>query len=257
MLRSPLKWVGGKSRLAQEIVKRFPAHTNYVEVFCGAAWVLFAKKMEESRCEVLNDLDGELINFWRVVKHCRVEFAELASRLLCSRELFEEWRSFPGHGEEVERAVRFYAVMRIAFGARRTKNHFGITRDRRPPIPWPSLQEEIGKISARLQPVSIERLPWQKCLALYDAPDTLFYLDPPYLGSTSKSYCHNLSDGAHEELAAALRQLKAKWLLSYGADVRIAELYAWPGVTIEKVRVRYRIQGGSGRKQREFLIRNF
>ena len=58
MLHSPLRWVGGKYRLREQILKRFPPHTCYVEVFCGAGWVLFGKESETSRIEVINDLAG-------------------------------------------------------------------------------------------------------------------------------------------------------------------------------------------------------
>ena len=66
-INSPFKWVGGKSRLRKQIIKFLPDHTCYVELFCGAAWVLFAK--QPSQVEVINDIDQDLINFFRVVKN--------------------------------------------------------------------------------------------------------------------------------------------------------------------------------------------
>ena len=65
--KSPLAWLGGKSKLATQIIERMPAHTAYVEVFAGAAWVLFSK--EPSKVEIINDINSELVNFYRVVKH--------------------------------------------------------------------------------------------------------------------------------------------------------------------------------------------
>lgn len=90
MLKSPLRWVGGKFRVREKIIAKFPEHECYVELFSGAAWVLFGKPAESSKSEVLNDLDGELVNFWRVVKHRPAEFTEAASWMLASRELFDE-----------------------------------------------------------------------------------------------------------------------------------------------------------------------
>src|SRR4051794_21454863 len=66
MLNSPIKWVGGKSRLRKQIISLLPPHTCYVELFAGAAWVLFGKP--PSNVEVLNDIDQDLVNFFRVVK---------------------------------------------------------------------------------------------------------------------------------------------------------------------------------------------
>lgn len=258
MLRSPLRWVGGKSRQAQSIVEKIPEHECYVEVFGGAAWVLFAKDPTVSRCEVLNDLDGELMNFWRVVKHRPGEFSELASWLIGSRELFEEWRSLPGHGDELWRAAQFYTVMRLAFGAKRTKNHFGMRRKERPSLNWPLLREEIAAVVARLRMVWLERSSWEECIARYDSPTAFFYLDPPYPGDVSLTYRHNLAAAQHKALADHLcTQVKGKWLLSYGTNQLIERLYQRRGVTIEKVDVRYGLQGGMAKKSKELLIRNY
>lgn len=87
MLNSPIKWVGGKSRLRQQIIRLLPSHTCYVEPFCGAAWVLFAKP--PSKVEIINDIDGDLINFFRVVKSNPEEFIQSFNWDLVSRSEFE------------------------------------------------------------------------------------------------------------------------------------------------------------------------
>lgn len=110
MLRSPLRWLGGKFLLRERILKCFPEHECYVEVFSGAAWVLFGKPPETSKAEVLNDLDGELVNFWRVVKHRPAEFTEAASWLLASEELFHEWKPLAGRGWSTERLRITYSL---------------------------------------------------------------------------------------------------------------------------------------------------
>ena len=257
MLRSPLRWVGGKSRLRDTIISRFPPHICYVEVFGGAAWVLFGKDPSTSRSEVLNDLDGDLVNFWRVVKHRSAEFTEMASWLIASRELFEEWRPLPPEKDEVWRALRFYAVIRMAFGAKRTHNHFGMRRTERPAIYWPTVRDDVERIVSRLRLVWIESEPWDQCIDRYDQPATFFYADPPYVGSASKNYQHNMRTEDHEALAERLARAKAKWLLSYGDHSSIVKLYRRRGITIERVRVRYGLQGGLGPAQRELLIRNY
>lgn len=138
------------SPVYERVLAEFPPHVSYVEVFAGAAWVLFGKDPATSKCEVLNNLDGELVNFWRVVKHRPAEFAERVSQLLSSRELFAEWRP-----------------------------HGGLRRVKRPNLHWITARSEIRTIMRRLQVVWIERLPWEKCIQQYDAATTFFYVDPP------------------------------------------------------------------------------
>jgi DNA adenine methylase len=220
--------------------------------------VLFGKDPATSKCEVLNDLDGELINFWRVVKHRPAEFAERVNWLLASRELFNRWKLLQGEGNEVDRAVRFYAVIRLAYGAKRTQCAWGMRRVKKPAIWWLTLRAEFRPIYKRLRGAWIENLPWEKCIETYDGPRTFFYVDPPYHCNGAKSYRHFLGEDDHRRLASVLCQAKGKWLLSYNDDRFIRRLYEHRrGIKIERVRVRYGLQGGLWKQARELLIRNY
>lgn len=261
MLRSPLSWVGGKHRLREQIVARFPDHRTYVELFAGAAWVLFAKPPETSKCEVLNDLDGELINFWRVLKHRAAEFSEAASWLLASRELWESWRALSGVGPEVLRAIRFYAVIRLGFGAQRRATCFAVRSragSNRPGIWWADLKQEARRIVARLRRVWVERLPWEQCHQKFDGPATFFYIDPPFRCRGSKAYAHNFTDADHARLAEVLvGKTRGLWLLSYNDDPFISKLYRGRGITTERLRVPYSLARTGRQHVRELLIRNY
>jgi DNA adenine methylase len=258
MTRSPLSWVGGKHRLREKVLERFPEHRCYVEVFGGAAWVLFGKDPSTSRSEVLNDLDGELINFWRVLKHRPAEFSEAVSWLLASRELWTAWRRLDGSNDEIDRAIRFYLVIKLGFGAQRIPTSFGSRASGRPPIWWPRMREEAAKIVERLRIVWIERLPWAECLAKFDAPDAFFYIDPPYRCSGSKAYAHQFGDDDHQALASVLLgKTCGKWLLSYNADPFIERLYRSRGITIEGLSVPYSIARQGRAAGQELLIRNY
>lgn len=257
MLNSPLRWVGGKSRVREQILAQFPEHECYVELFSGASWILFGKDPKSSKSEVLNDLDGELVNFWRVVKHRPAEFTEAASWLLASRELFDEWKPLAGVGGEIARAVKFYAVIRTAFGAKRSCACYGPKRSRRPEIHWPQEKERVAQVIARLRMIWVERLPWNQCVARYDRKETFFYVDPPYRAEGAKAYRHYFSDEDHAQLADALRgRVKGRWLLSSNDDPLIRQLYRGKGITIGHLDVRYSVMRGS-RTVRELLIRNF
>ncbi len=263
-MSSPLRWVGGKSRLRQQIIERFPEHVCYVEPFVGAGWVLFGK--EPSRAEVINDTDGELINFYRVLKHRPAEFAEQFHLELISRQLFNEYRRFEEGKTELERAMRFYYVLKLSFGGRRGGS-FGTYTQRGPGPVLSRLYFYAQQFSERLASVVIENLTWQKCLDLYDRPHTLFYCDPPYPATPkgealAGDYAANMDWAAHEELAARLRAAKGQWLLSYRDHPRIARLYRGRGgrrLTTERLAITYSVGSkvGQGKAAAELLIRNF
>lgn len=257
MLNSPLSWTGGKSRLRGEIIQRIPPHATYVELFAGAAWVLFGKDAAISKSEVLNDLDGELINFWRVLKHRPAEFAEAAAMALASRELWKAWRKLPARGSEIDRAVRFYVVIKCGFGGQRAATSFAAHPARRATIRWVDLREEFGSILQRLRYCWIEHLPWTDCLRKYDSSTSFFYVDPPYRCSGSKAYAFTLDDSGHQSLAAALLSAKGKWLLSYNDDPWIENLYRRRGITVERVSVPYSIARSGRQRVQELLIRNY
>jgi DNA adenine methylase len=235
-----------------------------VEVFAGAAWVLLGKPVESSKSEVLNDRDGELVNFWRVLKHRPAEFAEQASMILASRELWNEWAAPLRSPEieskdldEIERAVRMYLVIKCGFSAQRVPTAFAGHAARRPAMRWIDLREEVGALFTRLRQVWIEHLDWRECLAKYDSAHTFFYADPPYRCPGSKAYLHKFGDADHEALAKALLGLKGKWLLSYNDDPWISALYARQGIKIERRGITYTIAATSPLEGRELLVRNY
>ncbi len=257
MVRSPIRWLGGKFRLREQIVRLMPPHECYVEVFSGAAWVLFAKPPELSKAEVLNDLDGELANLWRVLKHKGAEFTEAMDWAIASEELFHEWKPLPGVGSEVTRAVRFYVVCRMAFGGRMNQPTLGYKFNKRPELFWSDAKDEAKAIIARLRQVWIRRMTWEQCLALYNRANTFFYLDPPYHCAGAKGYRHWFTDEDHARLADTLRGLKGKWLLSYNDDPFIRRLYRWRGLHLREVSWHYSAAKGARPLGRELLIANY
>lgn len=257
MLRSPIRWLGGKFCIRKEIVRLMPPHECYVEVFSGAGWVLFGKPPELSKAEVLNDLDGELVNFWRVIKHRPAEFTEAMEWGIASEELFHEWKPLPGVGGEVGRAVRFYVVCRLAFGARMNKPSFGYKFNKRPELFWADVKEEAKAVVQRLRQVWIRRLPWEDCIRLYNRPTTFFYLDPPYHCAGAKGYRHWFTDEDHARLADVLRGVKAKWLLSYNDDPFIRRLYRWRGLQMRELSWTYSAAKGKRPLGKELLIANY
>lgn len=132
MSKPIIPWMGGKSRLAKDIIPLFPQHTCYVEPFAGAAALFFKK--EPAKAEVLNDVNGDLVNLYRVVKHHLEEFVHQFNFALVSRQMFE-WAKMthPETLTDIQRAARFFFLQRLAFGGKVDGQTFG-TSTTTPPM---------------------------------------------------------------------------------------------------------------------------
>ncbi len=115
-MRPPIARVGGKYYIVKEILKRIPGHITYCEPFLGAEHVFFAKS--PSKVEILNDLDGDLITFFRCIKYHPDELVRQIQYLLYSRKLFKELDKMPLE-TDIQRAIKFYFKIRVSFGAKR------------------------------------------------------------------------------------------------------------------------------------------
>lgn len=263
MLNSPIKWVGGKSRLRKPILAMLPAHTCYVEPFAGAAWVLFAKP--PSDVEVLNDIDQELVTFFRVVKEKPEQLIGSFEWELVSRAEFERLADLdPTQLTDVQRAHRFYYLIMAGWGGELDYPRFqtSITdggHGNRLIGALKTLRERLQPIHDRLRTVIIENLDWPDCIDRYDRPATLMYVDPPYPGNGC-NYAHNMRDWEdHRHLAERLKIAKCRWVLSSYDIPGMHELYAGYYVTA--------VQSSSGMKakkngtervvNKEVLISNF
>jgi DNA adenine methylase len=207
----PLSYIGGKRRIAKQLVALIPDHTTYVEPFAGGAQVFFHKP--RVKVEVLNDLDEEIVNFLRICQRHPQELSRILRWQPASRRLFEWHQQQPsGVLTDIERAARFFYLQKNTWGGKRTRQnfHFGVTK---PPSYTPSsLAKRFAEVAERLDNVQIEALPYQAILSQYDRPTTFFYCDPPYVGVDL--YQHNFSDEQFEELSRELVSLKGRFLLS-------------------------------------------
>jgi len=259
-MRSPLKWIGGKSRLARRIAAGLPAHRAYVEAFLGAGWVFFAK--DPSPVEVINDLDGDLINLWRIWQHPRTlaAFLDRLNRHPISRQLFMEYAACDLAAlEPVERACRYYFLVRSAFsGSVAGCNPSWSTSSRRRNGFAHFYGLDWAMILERLKLVDIENRSFEKVIRTYDSPETVFYLDPPYTTSRSDYYQAVFTADDHERLSTMLARVRGKFVLSYDDSPLIRRLYR--GFEIEKVEVLRsadKVTGAERRTQNELLIRNY
>lgn len=143
-MKSPVPWMGGKRRLAKHILPMFPSHTCYVEPFAGGAALLFMRS-EPAQVEVLNDVDGELVNFYRVVKHHMLEFCSQFRWAVTSRKVFEWCNATPPEIlTDIQRAARFYYLQKLAFGAKSSGRSFGTSATTRPRLNLVRLEEDVS-----------------------------------------------------------------------------------------------------------------
>ena len=252
-MNSPLAYIGGKSKLANTIIDMMPEHKAYCEVFAGAAWVFFKKPF--SKYEVINDLDSDLVTFYRVLQNHLEEFLRQFKWLLSSREWFEDWKRQQEAGglTDIQRAARYYYLQRLCFGGRVQGRVFGTAPMHNPRINLLRMEEELSGVHLRLTGVSIEHLAWDDFIKRYDKPGTLFYCDPPYY--KCPFYQHNMGLTDFQNMASILKEIKSQFILSINDHPDIRD--AFKAFEIKPVTLNYTVSRGKQTKGRELIITNF
>lgn len=245
-----IPWIGGKRRLADTLIPRFPSHTCYVEVFAGGAALYFLKPRAE--CEVINDVNGELVNLYRVVQRHLEEFVRQFKWALSSREVFKWQQATPPETlTDIQRAARFYYLQHQAFGGRIESQTWGTaTTVAAPTVNLLRLEEDLSAAHLRLAGAYIERLDWQECIRRYDRAHTLFYLDPPYW--QTEGYGVPFEWAQYEALATRMRTLTGKAVLSINDHPDIRKCFA--GLQMDEVPITYQVAGGGKGVARTELI---
>lgn len=222
-LHSPVRWFGSKSRLVGRLLELIPQHHTYVEAFGGGASLLFAKA--PSPVEVYNDLDSGLVNFFRVLRDPATfeRFHRMACMTPYSREEFDGYRrSWADCEDDVERAYRWFVVARMSFSGNFAKGGWSsVTHESTRGISasvnvWLHGIEMLSEAHTRLMMVQVEHGDFRRILERYDDPETLFYVDPPYVHGTRSStrYAVEMTDDDHRDLVTTLLNVKGKVLLS-------------------------------------------
>jgi len=241
MNRPTLRYFGGKFLLAPWVIEHFPDHRVYVEPYGGAASVLLQKK--RSYAEIYNDIESGVVSFFRVLQN--PEKAQELERLLrvtpFARDEFKESHNISKEMCDIEKARRMIIRSFMGFGAdsvsntakrtgfRANSNRSGST----PAHDWANYPEEIKVFTERLSGVVIENRPAMECFDSFDGPDTLFFLDPPYVHQTRKTkhgYNFEMTDQDHQQLLDRVQSIKGMVILC-GYDNLIYNNLKW-----EKIR---------------------
>ena len=251
-MKAVLKYPGGKWRIADWIISNFPAHKVYCEPFFGSGGVFFNKC--PSVIETINDIDGNIVNLFKV---CRERPAELAAVLEFTPWSREEYKNCYDmtQGDEVERARRTLVRFHQSFGTSNSslsswRNSQGAGSPR-VTAQWRELPKIVFSVCERLRDAQIENVDAFTLIERYNSADTLLYIDPPYLQSIRKRnlYKHEMDDKRHIELLTLLKASKSKICLSaYDNQLYNDMLEGW--YSVEK---RTQAQGGIIRTEKLYM----
>lgn len=231
-VRPALRYYGGKWRIAPWIISHFPEHVCYVEPFAGGASVLLRKPV--SKVEVLNDLDGEVVNFWRVLRERTDDLIRAVELTPFSREEME--LAYLECSDPLERARRFFIRSWQQRGGPRAqwrsgwRHATGAGRYNIPAHDW-SKTDHLWDVAARLKPVQIEHDDAIDVIERYDRPKTLFYVDPPYVADVrsrrwrKKAYKCEGEEALHVKLAGTLKEIDGCALVSGYPSPLYDEIY--------------------------------
>ena len=247
-----MKWIGGKKLLRKQIAERLPEKMEqYVEVFGGAAWVLFYKERYAAK-EVYNDINSELVNLFRMVKYHPEAVEKELEYMLNSREMFLDMRDADvSRKTEIQRAARYFFLIKASYGAKLTS--FGGAQ--RNVLKTGDLQ----RVQQRLSKVVIENKSFEHLIRARDGEGTVFYCDPPYY--QAERYYDMGGPGFGREqhilLRDTLREIRGKFLLSYNDNPFVRELYA--DFRIEEVERSNNLACavGGAKRYKELIIRNY
>ena len=243
-----ISWVGGKRLLRKRILEQSPPdYDRYIEVFGGAGWVLFAEE-RRVRLEVYNDADGRLTNLFRCVKYHPEALQQELEWLLNSREVFSDARQDVHGLTDIQRAARFYILIKESFGT--DLRSFGAKKK-----DLEKAVQYLRAVSHRLRNVVVEHMDFEHLIKVYDRPDALFYLDPPYFG-VEEYYTAGFGAEDHARLRDVLSGIKGKFILSYNDCDEAREMYGDHHI-IETERHDNLAAGASRRRYRELIIKNY
>ncbi len=248
-----IPWPGGKRRLLKHLYPHFPQHECYVEAFAGGAAALLLRPHPAST-EVLNDVNGELVNLYRVIRHHLDEFIRMFRWSLVSRQMFE-WAQLerPETLTDIQRAARFYYLQKLAFGGKVQGQSFGYVTSGAPRLNLLRIEEELSAVHLRLANVIVEHLPWSDCVTRYDRLTTFFYFDPPYWQTEGYGVAFGFEQ--YQQLATTMRSMQGKALLSINDHPDIRRVF--DGFTLVPLQIRYSIARDGRELAGELLIKSW
>src|SRR5882757_359694 len=240
-IRPAAAYIGGKRRLGEQHARRIEAvaHDTYAEPFVGMGGVFFRRRWA-ARCEVVNDVSRDVATLFRILQRHYPQFMETLKFQIASRREFERLAATnPDTLTDLERAGRFLYLQRLAFGGKVAGRNFGVDSNGPSRFDVTKLGPLLDEIHDRLAGVVIECLPWADFIERYDGPATLFYLDPPYLGSETDYGAGVFTRADFVCLAVRLSAIVGQFMLSVNDVPQMSIAQTWFGRVISRPHSRY------------------
>ncbi|TCS62600.1 DNA adenine methylase [Varunaivibrio sulfuroxidans] len=242
-------YIGGKRNLAKTIVPMIDAmaHATYAEVFGGMLGI-FLRREIQPKAEVINDASKDVANLFRVLQRHYPQFIQTLQFQVTSRADFQRLMAAnPDTLTDLERAARFLYLQRTGFGGKVTGRVFGVQVNGPARFNLSKLEPMLADLHERLAGTVIECLDFREFIPRYDRKTTLFYLDPPYWDCEGDYGKALFKREDFTDLAAILRGLKGRFILSLNDVPEVRELFSW--ATIKAVETTYSVGGGNKTKK--------
>ena len=229
--RPVLRWHGGKWLLAPWIISQFPPHRIYTETFGGGASILIRKP--KCYCSVYNDMDGELVNLFTVLRDRGEDLRRKLYLTPFARDEF--FAAYEPSEDPLERARRTLILSYMGFGSNsvvklsgfRSNSHRSGTT---PAMDWANYPDCVPAMIEKLRGIVIENRDAKEIMAAHDSSETLHYVDPPYVFDTRSygkgGYRHEMTDEQHRDLSTFLKTLKGAVIVSGYPHAMYEEIYA-------------------------------
>ncbi len=247
-------YMGGKRQLSAKLVdmiERVP-HITYAEPFVGMGGV-FLRRRFAPKAEAINDISGDVTNFFRVLQRHYAPFMDLLKFQFTSRREFERLLATdPLTLTDMERAVRFLYLQRLSFGGKVRGRVFGVSASYPARFDVTKLGPMLTDLNERLSSVVIENLHYQAFIERYDTPETLFYLDPPYFGCENDYGKDIFSKDDFSILASILANIKGTFILSLNDTPEVRSVFS--AFSLKEVELTYTINDGLPKAVTELII---
>lgn len=250
-------YIGGKRNLASRLVPLLDRvdHDGYAEPFVGMGGI-FLRRRSRPRVEIINDVSGDVATFFRVLQRHYAYFLDMLRFRVASRAEFERLRAQPPETlTDLERAVRFLYLQRLAFGGKVEGRNFGVSSGQSARFNVTRLEPMLADIHERLAGVVIEQLGYADFIRRYDRSGMLFYLDPPYWGCETDYGADVFGRDDFAALADQLAGIKGRFVLSINDTAGAREVFARFDQVV--LPVTYTVGAGEAKKVSELVIANF
>lgn len=257
-MKTPISYYGGKQSMLKHILPLIPAHKRYTETFCGGAAVLFAKEQVES--EIINDLNGELINFYWVAQAYYSELRAEIEKTLHSREVHSHARHINTHPvffSPAQRAWAVWTLSKLSFASKQDGS-FGYDFSGGMPRKLRGAKDNFTEmLCQRLEYVTVENKNALDVLLKYDSEDTFHFVDPPYVGSDCGHYSGMFCETHLANLLTILGSIKGKFMLTMFPNDLIKEAAIRNNWVIHSVSRTISAAKITRRKQEEWIVCNY